>query len=126
VRLLGDAVEAYNRRVDELNARWRAAKAQAFGVAPVACADAASEDEIRQASVRHADRLLDAKLELLSRLEREHGTFRGDLDEAVATATERLSQGPTANVLRELVEAGGLPPTVMRAATAYDGTLTPG
>jgi hypothetical protein len=126
VRLLGDAVETYNRRVDELNAEWRAAKAQSFGVVPESPADEASEDEIRRASVRHADQLLDAKLELLSRLEREHGTIRRVLDEAIATATERLSAGPTAKVLRELFDAGGLPSSVLRSATERRGTLATG
>jgi hypothetical protein len=123
VRLLGDAVETYNRRVDELNSRWRAAKAQSFGVVPGSQADDASEDEIRQAAVRHADQLLDAKLDLLSRLEREHGTIRRTLDEAIATATDRLSAGPTAEVLRELVEAGGLPSIVLRSSTVGGGTF---
>jgi hypothetical protein len=127
VRLLGAAVETYNRGVDELNARWRAAKAQSFGgVAPESPAGGASEDQIRQASVRHADQLLDAKLELLSCLEHEHGTIRRELDEAIATATERLSAGPTAKVLRELFEAGGLPPSVLRSATEHRGTLATG
>ncbi|HYJ69058.1 MAG TPA: hypothetical protein VEX15_15520 [Nocardioidaceae bacterium] len=35
VRLLGDAVETYNRRVDQLNATWRSAKIGNFGVAPM-------------------------------------------------------------------------------------------
>ena len=126
VRLLGGAVDTYNRRVDELNARWRAAKARSFGVVPASPADDASEAEIRRAAVRHADQLLDAKLELLSRLEGEHGAVRQDLDDAIATATERLSAGPSAESLRDLVRAGGLPSTVLPSATERGGAPTAG
>lgn len=110
VRLLGGAVDAYNRRVDELNARWRAAKCQNFGVGSVACTGDASEDEIRRAAAAHADRLLDAKLELLSRLEREHRGIRRELDGQIAAATDRLERGPSDDVLLDLLEATALAP----------------
>jgi hypothetical protein len=109
VRLLGDAVETYNQQVDELNAAWRAAKADSFGVAPLDFADGSSDWEVRRSARDHADQLLDAKLELLSRLEREHGGYRRALDAAIAAATQRLSEGPTAKAIEELVAAGGLP-----------------
>jgi hypothetical protein len=108
VRLLGGAVDAYNHRVDELNARWRAAKRENFGVGSLTCPEDASEDEIRRVTAIHADRLLDAKLELLSRLENEHQRIRRELDEQIAAATDRLEQGPTDDVLRDLVEASAL------------------
>jgi hypothetical protein len=113
VRLVGRAIDAYNGRVDELNATWRAAKAVNFGVAPVDCGEAATEAELRQATVHHADQLLDAKLALLSELERTHGEIRRELDTAIAAATGLLAQGPTADVLRELVAAGGVPSAVL-------------
>jgi hypothetical protein len=113
VRAVGRAIDVYNGRVDDLNERWRSAKATGFGVAPVECAADASADEIRRASVRHADRLLDAKLELLSRLEQEHARARHDLDAAIAVAAERLTKGSAREVLRELVAAGEVPPVVL-------------
>ena len=108
VRLLGDAVDAYNRRVDELNARWRDAKADRFGVGPMTCADDASEDELRRAAADHADRLLDAKLQLFSRLESQHQRIRRELDVEIAAAIDRLEKGPTDDVLRDLFEASAL------------------
>jgi hypothetical protein len=113
VRAVGRAIDVYNGRVDSLNAQWRSAKATGFGVAPVECAADASEDDIRRAWVRHADRLLDAKLELLSRLEQEHSRARHELDAAIAVAAERLTKGPTPEVLRELVAAGEVPSAVL-------------
>ena len=113
VRVVGRAIDVYNGRVDDLNARWRSAKETGFGVAPVRCAKEASDDEIRRASVRHADRLLDAKLELLSRLEQEHTRARHELDEAIGAAAERLANGATTEVLRELVAAGEVPLPVL-------------
>ncbi len=126
VRLLGDAVETYNRRVDELNATWRSAKADNFGIAPMECAVDTSDWEVRQAAIEHADQVLDAKLELLSRLERQHGEFRRDLDAAIAAATQRLDQGPTAKVIEELVAAGGLPDALLPCSPIDDGTLKAG
>jgi hypothetical protein len=109
VRLLGDAVETYNRHVDELNAAWRSAKADNFGVAPLDTAADASDWEVRESAIEHAHRLLDAKLELLSRLERQHDEFRRILDTAIGAATQRLSDEPTTKVIKDLIAAGGLP-----------------
>ena len=64
VRLMGRAIDTYNQQIDDLNAQWRAAKA----------------------------RTLDAKLELLSRLEHAYGDARRELDKATATATRRLAR----------------------------------
>ena len=108
VRLLGDAVDAYNRRIDELNARWRAAKRENFGVGPLDVKPDASEAEIRRAAADHAERLLDAKLELLADLEREHQRIRRELDRQIEAATARLENGPTEDVLRDITGAGAL------------------
>ena len=75
VRLVGRAIYTYNEQVDELNAQWRTAKA--------------------------GD--LDARLELVTRLERAHREARREFDAAIATATRRLVSGPAPEVLRELV-----------------------
>jgi hypothetical protein len=117
VRLLGGAVDAYNHRIDELNAQWRTAKSDGFGVGSVSCPAGASDDEIRRAAADHADRLLDAKLELLSRLEAEHQRIRRELDAEITAATERLAKGPTDDVLRDLFAASGLPYTSSHATT---------
>lgn len=108
VRLLGGAVDAYNSQVDELNARWRTAKRDNFGAGSMVCEGDASEDEIRQVAADFADRLLDAKLELLSQLESQHQRIRRELDGQIAAATDRLEKGPTDDVLRDLVEASAL------------------
>lgn len=126
VRLLGDAVETYNRHVDELNAAWRSAKADNFGVAPMEFAADGSDWEVRRTARKHADQLLDAKLELLSWLEREHGEYRRSLDAAIAAATQRLSEGPTAKVIQELVVAGGLPVGLLPALPIDDEPLRAG
>jgi hypothetical protein len=126
VRLLGDAVESYNGHVDELNATWRSAKADSFGVEPIDCAADASDREIRRSAVEHADRLLDAKLELLNRLERQHGEVRHQLDAAIAVATQRLDEGPTAQVIDDLVAAGGLPASLLPEQLIDDEPLKAG
>lgn len=123
VRLLGDAVETYNQQVDELNANWRAAKADNFGVTPLDVADESSDWEVRRSARAHADQLLDAKLELLSRLEREHGDYRRSLDVAIAAATQRLSEGPTAKAIKDLVAAGGLPAALLPVLPIDDKPL---
>jgi hypothetical protein len=123
VRLLGDAVETYNQQVDELNATWRAAKADNFGVAPMDVAGDSSDWHVRRLARDHADQLLDAKLELLSRLEREHGDYRGSLDAEIVAATQRLSAGPTAKAIMELVAAGGLPAALVPALPIDDGPI---
>ena len=116
VRLVGRAIDTYDDHVDELNGRWRSAKAANFGIAPVASGEVASEADIRVATLAHADRLLDAKLALLSELELAHGEIRRDLDAAIAAAVRLLAQGPTADVLRELVAAGDVPSAVLGLA----------
>jgi hypothetical protein len=126
VRLVGGAVDAYNHRVDELNAQWRSAKAESFGVPAVSCPVDAGAEEIQAAAVVHADRLLDAKLELLSRLERSHGEVRRELDEAIATATARLAEGPTVRTMQDLLAAGVLPQSLLRAVSADEETLSAG
>jgi len=120
VRLVGRAIDTYDDHVDELNGRWRSAKAANFGIAPVASGEVASEADIRVATLAHADRLLDAKLALLSELELAHGEIRRDLDAAIAAAVRLLAQGPTADVLRELVAAGDVPSAVLGLAHPGD------
>lgn len=117
VRLLGGAVDAYNRRVDELNDTWRAAKDEDFGVGPMTCPANASDEEVKRTAADHADRLLDAKLELLSRLEAEHRRHRRELEAAIEAATERLANGPSDDSLRGLVAVGGQPYDPMRKAS---------
>ncbi len=100
------AIDAYDRRVDELNRRYEQARATGFGVP----SDAGAQEGMSDAEKRgaHGDAVDAADAELRQQLESERQRAEQLLDEEAEHAASLLRDGPSKEAALQLFMSGDL------------------
>lgn len=122
VRLFGDGVHAYDRGIDDLNARYWAAKASSFGVSRPSLPAGATDADRRAAEDGYRGAVAAADAALLAALRRERDlVLEPALDDSATQVAGLLDRGPgDAGAVLALYQASALPWTAPALFPAFD------
>ena len=123
--MFAGAVEAYNTRIDELNAEYAAASGSGFGVAEPQLRPGMSPQARQDSLDRYDSAVADARAALIARLTRERDRAEQVLDAVATDVAGMLGRGPNDGDWQTISAAGALPamplPSVPGAAPGDPG-----